>query len=179
MINWHFSQIRTWRIPAGAVATVLSELATDGRAGNEGVVLFLGPDKNSAAVITHLVMLRGPGIVKRPAQIRINAEIFNDVTDAALKNKVRLLGQVHSHGPQYPLDLSPTDRICGVKFPNYLSIVAPDYGMTAAPIRKWGVHVFSENDGYVRLSRAEAQRRIHIVQGLPYETLIVGGGYGS
>jgi len=88
---------------------------------------------------------------------------------------VRLLGQIHSHGPNYPLDLSATDREYGIKAPQYLSLVAPNYGNTAFPIHTWGVHVFVEGFGYSRLSQEEAEQRLCIVEG-PHLSLLTAGG---
>ncbi len=174
MTNSYFSQIETWRISETVIPDALEEMAIDGRQGNEGIMLFLGRDKDAAAEVTHLVKLRGPGLEKYPAQIKIDAALLNEVTDVAIESKVRLIGQVHSHGPGYGLDLSPTDRVCGIKTPYYLSLVAPDYGMSAMPIQRWGVHVFMENQGYVRLSAAAVDRRIQVVPGAHVAFITVG-----
>jgi hypothetical protein len=179
MTNSYFSQVEAWRIPAAVIPDALAEMAIDGREGNEGIVLFLGRDKDAAAEVTHLVKLRGSGIEKYPAQIQIAAELLNEVTDVAIKNNARLIGQVHSHGPGYGLDLSPTDRAYGIKTPYYLSLVAPDYGMSSAPVQRWGVHVFTENQGYARLSAAEVEHRIQVVPDahVPFITVGAEDGY--
>jgi hypothetical protein len=174
MTNSYFSEIETWRIPESVIADALAEMAIDGRDGNEGIALFLGQDDDGYAEVTHLVKLRGPGLEKSPAQININAALLNEVTDVAIENKVRLLGQVHSHGPGYGIDLSRTDRVYGIKTPYYLSLVAPDYALLAAPIQRWGVHVFMEKQGYVRLSAVEANRRIQVVPGVHVSVITVG-----
>jgi hypothetical protein len=179
MTNSYFSQVETWRIPETVIPDALAEMAIDGCDGNEGIVLFLGRDKDAAAEVTHLVKLRGPGLRKHPLQIKIDAALLNEVTDVAIENKVRLIGQVHSHGPGFSLDLSPTDRAYGLKTPYYLSLVAPDYGMSAVPIQRWGVHVFMENQGYVQLSAAEVDRRVQVVPGAhaPFITVGVEDGF--
>jgi hypothetical protein len=175
MTNLYFSEIETWRIPESAIADALAEMSIDGRDGNEGIALFLGQDNDDGdAEVTHLVKLRGPGLKKRPAQINIDAALLNEVTDVAIENKVRLLGQVHSHGPGYGIALSRTDRVYGIKTPYYLSLVAPDYGLSAAPIQRWGVHVFREQQGYVQLSAVEADRRIQLVPDMDVYVITVG-----
>jgi hypothetical protein len=174
MTNSYFSKIETWRIPEMAIVDALEEMAIDGREGNEGIVLFLGRDRNAVAEVTHLVKLRGRGVEKYPARINIDAALLNDVTDVAIENKVRLIGQVHSHGPGYGLDLSPTDRAHGIRTPYYLSLVAPDYALSAAPLQKWGVHVFNENRGYERLSAPAANRRLQVVPNLHASVITVG-----
>src|SRR5437868_3450420 len=137
MTNSHFVDIASWQIPETAISDSLAEMAIDGRNGNEGIVLWLGRDNGNVAEITHLIRLRGPLVEKRPDLINIHSSLLNDVADFAIEHDSRLIGQVHSHGPGYSLDLSPTDREYGIKAPHYLSIVAPDYGQTTAPIHHW------------------------------------------
>ncbi|MER3406785.1 MAG: hypothetical protein C4289_17785, partial [Chloroflexota bacterium] len=81
------------------------------------------------AEITHVVGLRGPGVIKRPDFLRIEPWLLNDVTDLAIDLGVVLVGQVHTHGPGYGTDLSMTDRTYGIAVPFYISVVAPDYGL--------------------------------------------------
>lgn len=175
MKNSYFSHTETWRIPETVVPDSLAEMAIDGRRGNEGLVLWLGCDHGEIAEVTHLVRLRGPLVKKHPDLINVHASLLNDVADLAIDEKVRLIGQVHTHGPGYWLDLSPTDRDYGIKVPSYLSLVAPDYGRTTAPIQQWGVHVFDDGDGYVRLSPEEVHRRLQIVPG-PHLPFLTAGG---
>jgi hypothetical protein len=179
MTNSYFAEVESWRIPKVAIPDARAEMALDGREGNEGIVLFLGRDRGTAAEVTHLVKLRGPGVERNPVQIRITAALLNEVTDVAIENNVRLIGQVHSHGPGYSLGLSATDRLYGIKATYYLSLVAPDYGMSRVPIQRWGVHVFMENQGYVRLGVREVKRRIQIVPGtlVPFITVGVEDGF--
>jgi hypothetical protein len=174
MTNSYFPAVESWRIPEAAIPEVLAEMAIDGREGNEGIVLFLGRENLTVAEVTHFVKLRGRGIQKRPWQIRIDAGLLNEVTDVAIENKVRLIGQVHSHGPGYGLDLSPTDRAYGIKTAYYLSLVAPDYALSSAPIHQWGVHIFREERGFVRLSVAEVTRSIQVIPTAPISFLTVG-----
>jgi hypothetical protein len=175
MTNSYFPQITAWRIPETAIPDLLAEMAIDGREGNEGIVLFLGRDDLTVSEVTHLVRLRGPGIRKRAWQITIQANLLNDVTDVAIEHNVRLVGQVHSHGPGYGLDLSPTDRLYGIKTPYYLSLVAPDYALSSAPIQRWGVHVFLEEQGYARLNSHEVSQRIQLFPTKRIPFLTVGG----
>jgi proteasome lid subunit RPN8/RPN11 len=179
MTNPYFPEIESWQIPEMVVADALEEMAIDGRQGNEGIALFLGRDNNGAAEVTHLVKLRGPGLEKYPDQISIHSSLLNEVTDVALSNKVRLIGQVHSHGPGYGISLSYTDRTYGIKTPYYLSLVAPDYALSSAPLRSWGAHVFMEKQGYVRLNAAEADRRLRIVAGASVPIITVGAENGN
>lgn len=169
-MNSFFSMTTHWSLPQTALTDSFEEMSIDGRQGNEGIVLWLGRDDASMAEVTHLVKLRGPMIRKKPDQIHIDAALFNDVADLAIKYKVRLLGQIHSHGPDYPLDLSETDRTYGLQVPYYLSLVAPDYGMSRVPITSCGVHIFIPDMGYVRLKSSVLSEAITITDGahLPF-----------
>ena len=170
----HFDDTAIWRIPPSAIDDCLVEMSLDGVNGNEGIVLWLGRDMGNIAEITHLIRLRGPQVEKRPAFINIHPSLFNDIADIAIEENVRLVGQVHTHGPGCRLDLSYTDRAYGIKVPSYLSLVAPDYGQTQEPIHRWGVHVFMAGAGYQRLSESEAQRRLEVVRGPRLPMVTVG-----
>jgi hypothetical protein len=176
MNNPYFSQTRRWRIPQAAVEDSLDEMALDGTEGHEGIVLWLGKDSDDIAEITHLIRLRGPLVEKRRALINIHPALFNDVADIAIEHGVRLLGQVHSHGPGYGVDLSPTDRMHGIQVPSYLSLVAPDYAQTRVAVHDWGAHVYQSGAGYVRLSYEAARRCLQITGGPRPPMLTVGGG---
>src|SRR5579862_4576399 len=151
MNDQYFSPTRVWRIPGAAIEDSLDEMAIDGLKNREGIVLWLGKDDGDIAEVTHLVRLRGPLIEKHSDFINIQPALLNDVADIAIENRVRLVGQVHTHGPGYRLDLSPTDRNCGIQAPWYLSLVAPDYAQTRSPLHAWGAHVFMRETGFVRL----------------------------
>jgi hypothetical protein len=174
MNDQHFSPTRVWRIPEAAIEDSLEEMATDGLKSREGIVLWLGKDDGDIAEVTHLVRLRGPLIEKRRDLINIQPALLNDVADIAIENRVRLVGQVHTHGPGYRLDLSPTDRECGIKVPWYLSLVAPDYAQTRSPLHAWGAHVFTREAGYVRLRPDEAIERLQVIRDSRPSMLTVG-----
>lgn len=169
-----FKDTAIWRIPASAIDDCLTEMSRDGVDGNEGIVLWLGRDVDEVAEITHLIRVRGPLVDKRPALINIHPSIFNEIADIAIAEKVRLVGQVHSHGPGYGVDLSETDREYGIQVDSYLSLVAPDYGQTQEPIHRWGVHVFVAGTGYQRLSEADARRRVEVAHGTNLPMVTVG-----
>jgi proteasome lid subunit RPN8/RPN11 len=176
MNNPYFSSTQLWRIPEAAIQESLTEMARDGVKGHEGIVLWLGKDTGDIAEVTHLIRLRGPLIQKRRDFINIDPALLNDVADVAIEQGLRLIGQVHTHGPGYQLDLSDTDHDHGIQAPSYLSLVAPDYGRTGTPVHDWGVHVFMRGAGYVRLGRNEALRRLQLIEGLNPPMLTVGSG---
>jgi proteasome lid subunit RPN8/RPN11 len=176
MNNPYFSPTQLWRIPQAAIEDSLDEMARDGANGHEGIVLWLGKDTGEIAEVTHLIRLRGPLVENREDFINIRPALFNDVADIAIEHGVRLVGQVHSHGPGYGVDLSPTDRIHGIQVPFYLSLVAPDYARTRVPVHDWGVHVYTREAGYVRIRHDEAGRCLQITGSLRPPMLTVGGG---
>jgi len=183
-MNSYFAKTTRWRIAETAIADSFFEMALDGRLGNEGIVLWLGRDQDGRAEVTHLVKLRGPLIYKCPNQIRIDPALFNEVADVAIERKVRLLGQIHSHGSAHGLDLSFSDRSYGVKAPYYLSLVAPNYARSVVPVSACGVHVFRPTrrylfwpgpPAYVRLTPSEVSRSLQIVLGPSLPFITVGG----
>jgi proteasome lid subunit RPN8/RPN11 len=139
-------------------------MAIDGTKGTEGIVLWLGKDSDDVADITHLIRLHGPLVEKRKDYINIHSVLLNDVADIAIEHCLRLVGHVHSH-PGYRLDLSPTDRMYGIQVPFYLSLVAPDFARTRVPVHDWGVHIYSEKAGYIRLGRPAARECLQITHG--------------
>lgn len=172
-----FSRIESWKLPISAVQAAFAEMALDGANGNEGVTLWLGKRGNGTAEITHSVILRGPGVIKRPDYLNIEPDLLNDVADLAIELNVSLIAQIHSHGHGYSTDLSRTDRTYGIRVPYYLSIVAPDYAMkNYVPISDCGVHICEEDLDFRRLSRAEIESRIEIVSGIDTPVLMVGEG---
>jgi len=171
----YFPAIKKWIIPESAIIESFKEMARDGKSGNEGITLWLGKRSKEHAQVTHLVALRGPGIVKKPAVLIIEPDLFNSVTDITIAYNVALIGQIHSHGPWHGTDLSVTDIRYGLSVPFYLSIVAPDYALkTECDLSSCGVHIFDPGTGYRRLSPMEAQDRIQIIKGNKTPFLIIG-----
>lgn len=169
-----FPSIKKWVIPASAILDSLKEMAFDGAIGNEGIVLWLGNRLKGIAEVTHLVGLRGPGVIKQPDLLRIESHLFNDVADVAIELGVSLLGQIHSH-EGFWVDLSWADSTYGVAVPYYLSVVAPHYAMRGdTDINDCGVHVFEPGRGYRRLPPNEVARRLNIGYGHKVPFLTVG-----
>lgn len=170
-----FDMVETWAVPESAMIYSCREMARDGAKGNEGIALWLGQRDHKQARITHVVALRGPGVIKEPAFLRIEPWLLNDVTDLTVNLGAALVGQIHSHGKFYGTNLSETDRRYGFAVPYYLSIVAPDYAMRPyTKISDCGVHVFEKGIGYRRLTTSEISRRVNIVNANPVPLIVVG-----
>ena len=172
----YFPKVERWLIPKSALSSSFREMALDGVCGNEGIALWLGRRIGGRADITHVVALRGPGVIRKPNLLRISDDLMNDVTDLAIEHSVSLVGQIHSHGTGYGINLSPTDRMYGISVPYYLSLVAPHFGSRPkTPIGKCGVHVFEPGGaGFRRLPPDEANRRLEVISGPATPVLLVG-----
>jgi hypothetical protein len=124
-----------WEIPLGVIQHSITEMAIDGNRGCEGIAMWLGHFQDDIAIITHIAVLRGPGIKKTPYQIVISADLVNDLTDVTIDLNVTLVGQVHSHSALYGTHLSETDRRYGIAAPGYLSAAgAPNIAKIPSPV---------------------------------------------
>ncbi len=170
-----FPPVKVWWLVEGVLVGSLREMSNDGVHGNEGVVLWLGRRAQGQAEITHLVGLRGSGVTKRSDLLVITPRLLNEVADVAIDLNVSLIGQIHTHGSGYGIDLSRTDRTRGIAVPHFLSVVAPDYGLRSNMcITDCGVHVFEPGLGYRRLSVREVEQRVQVVPGSPPPLLLIG-----
>ncbi len=151
-------------------------MALDSAKGCEGVALWLGRHHEGAAVISACVLLRGPGVVKRPNHLSISAGLMNQVTMAALELDLILIGQVHSHSPLASTDLSYPDRYLGITERGYLSLVAPDFAQNPATrLAHCGVHVHEGAAGWRRMAAAEISSRFELPDLTPHAPLVIGG----
>jgi hypothetical protein len=163
-----------WHIPRSAIQHSIGEMAIDGRRGCEGIAMWLGHFQDDTAIVTHIALLRGPGIQKMPYQIVISADLVNDLTDVAIDLNVVLVGQIHSHGPLHGTHLSETDKRYGICSPGYLSVVAPNYAMDlTTEIDQLGFHIF-EDGGWRRLSSSAARNRVVIPEELEVAVVTAG-----
>lgn len=171
----YFTPIDTWSIPESALEESCREMARDGSSGNEGVALWLGQRHDGRAHVTHVIVLRGPDVVKRPDQLTIRPQLLNLVTNLAIEYESVLIGQIHSHGQMYGTDLSYADRTLGITVPYFLSIVAPDYALRPCTrLEDCGIHVFEPGSGFRRLSANESAHRVLLVPSADVPVLTVG-----
>lgn len=173
----YFPTVTRWSLSEAVLQASMAEMARDGADGNEGVAMWLGRRSEGCAHVTHVVALRGHGVIKRPAQLVIQESVFAAITDAAIDLGVSLIGQIHSHGPGYGVDLSPTDRMYGVAVPYYLSLVAPDYAMRPmTPLTACGVHVLQPGQGFQRLTLPEIKTRFELTRESNPPLIVIGEG---
>jgi hypothetical protein len=164
-------QIR-WIVPQAVLNASYKELASNGARGREGIALWAGvrasdgSEPEPYARITHVVLLRGPGVIRGRGYISITPELLNEVTDALAEadEDLYLVGQIHGHPPMATTDLSEVDIAYGIRTPQYLSVVAPCFGMSGnARVEECGVHVFDRGAGWRRLGAAEVAIRVQVV----------------
>jgi proteasome lid subunit RPN8/RPN11 len=168
-----FPKVSKWRVPEDLLLESLKEMSLDGENGNEGICLWLGlrNEAEEMATISHVVKLRGSGVIKSPAQIQIKPELMREVHEAAYNAGTILIGQIHSHGTEYGVRLSYVDVRYGIAIPYYLSVVAPHYALRfETNWQECGVHVYLPNRGY---SLAEASKIIVVDKRLSLTTLTI------
>ena len=182
------ADVLRWILPQTALDHSYAELAADGARHREGIVLWAGRsacdgDKRPVARITHVLLLRGPGVRRGFGYISIAPELLNDVTDAlaAGGDDLYVVGQIHGHPPGVPTDLSDVDIAYGIRTPQYLSVVAPDFGMSSpARIEDCGVHVFEPHAGWRRLASSEVAARLDIQEAnMEDVTCLAVGDHGN
>lgn len=180
MNNKYFPTVDRWSLSEAVLQASMAEMSRDGTEGNEGVAMWLGRRAQGCATVTHVVALRGRGIIKRPAQLIIQEPVFAAITETAIDLGVSLIGQIHSHGPGYSIDLSPTDKTYGIAVPYYLSLVAPDYAMRPhTPLTACGVHMLQPGQGFRRLAVSEINTCFHMTrESLPPLIVIGESQYG-
>lgn len=172
MAERFFPTVAGWRLPGQALQASHQEMARDGVVGNEGTVLWLGNRKAGIAAVKSVVLLRGPGIIKRPDFISISSDLINDVTGIAIEMGQALVAQIHSHEFGWT-DLSPVDQALGFRVPGFLSVVAPNFAQDPAlDLHRCGIHVFGST--WRRLSDAEATNSIVVDPGGDVVILTVG-----
>ena len=160
-----------WLLAEGLLQAAFEELSIDGLHGREGVAFFLGRHQERDGHVTHLVVLRGR-ILKTENHLKIPPALMNEVTDHVIAQDGVLLGQIHSHGPGYGVDLSYPDHFFGIRAPGFLSLVAPDFGMRPGTrLEDCGVHVFDEPHGFRRMGEGEITARFGTLAGVQAQVL--------
>lgn len=170
-----FGTLAAWRLPKAALRASIVEMVPDGARGCEGVALWLGRKFGPIASITHVVSLRGPGIVKRPDHLSISAELLNELTDVATDLGVYLVGQIHSH-PSAWVDLSEADKRFGIQADGYLSVVAPYFASKPdAGLSEYGFHAY-EGRRWHRMGPVERSWRVRMTSSVIGEIVVGEGG---
>ncbi len=155
-----YPPIDEWRLPEAAVAATLASVVGAGRRGNEAGVFWLGA-RAAAAEISAVVSLRGRGVFESPGRWQVSSAVYGVVSRLARTNDLTLLGTAHTHGRGLPVGLSITDRLDGVRVPDFLAIVIGDGGAAGNPA-DWSFSVFDGGD-FRNLGGDEFARRVEFV----------------
>ena len=151
-----------WKLPADLLAQSIRFMQPHGEKGNEGLVLWFGHRIAGDTIeVTHAVEPRGSGITRSPLHLSLSISAMSALLDLGETIDRYLVGQIHSH-PEWYIDLSPVDRLHGMRIQDYLSVVCPHYAQE--PATRWddcGVHEFAQGR-YRRIPLDEASNRIRL-----------------
>lgn len=118
------------RCPAAIVEETLESLRAAGRAGNEGVALWLASRQAAASGVSDIVRCYVPRHSAEEDRFWIPKDAMHEMMEYLFKNKLRLAAQVHSH-PGEAFHSLADDRWALPSQPGALSIVVPDFAVTA------------------------------------------------
>lgn len=152
----------SWALPANLISESVQIMRPNGAQGNEGLALWLGDEQNGLVEFTHVLRLKGPGLVARPLQLSLSLRAISRITSLSDELGVYWAGQIHSHPGRF-VDLSPVDRAMGIKVQDYLSVVCPHYAQARTDgLAECGVHLFDKGS-YRRFPPHEVAARIRIL----------------
>lgn len=152
-----YPPIEQWRLPSSAVAATLSSVVGAGRRGDEAGVFWLG-ERSTVSHLRAVVSLRGRGVLESPGRWHISSAVYGVVSRLAREHELTLLGTAHTHGRGIPVGLSLTDRLDGVRVPDFLAVVIGNGGGDDDP-DDWSFNVFERRD-FRELSIEEFHERV-------------------
>src|ERR1041385_3570285 len=119
--------IDRWIIPASALSATLAGVQPAGARGREAGAFWLGR-RDSAAVISGVLLPHGRGVTESPYQWKVEPEVFGAAISWAKPRALVLLAVVHTHVPGVPPELSWSDRFLSIQVPGILSVVIGNGG---------------------------------------------------
>jgi hypothetical protein len=161
--NRYFNAIDTFTLPATLLDTTLTTLRTEGESRVESLVFWAGHVSNDKAVVTHVFVPTGKGVLKHPLYVRIDDAVIAAICGELDPPRLVLLGQVHTHiGDAFH---SSTDDRFSLDTPGYVSVVIPTFGRNG--VDSWGQWAFYERESrgqFRELDAAERTRRFLIAR---------------
>jgi hypothetical protein len=152
----------TWALPADLISQSVEIMRPNGMRGSEGLALWLGDEHDGLVEITHVLSLKGSGLVARPLQLSLSLSAISRITSLSDELGLYWAGQIHSHPGRF-VDLSPVDRAMGIKVQDYLSVVCPHYAQARTDrLDECGVHLFDKGS-YRHLPPSEVAARIYVL----------------
>lgn len=118
-----FQSIEHFEISEPLLRQTVDILRKEGRYEVESLLFWAGCVSGKTAVISHIVIPKGPGVYQHPLQVRVNEAVMAAVCDVVDPPERVLLGQVHTHiGEAFH---SHADDQNSLDTPGYLSLVVP------------------------------------------------------
>lgn len=157
-----YPPIDGWRLPQTAVAATLASVVGAGRRGDEAGVFWLG-ERGATTQISAVVSLRGRGVIESPGRWQVSSGVYGVVSRLARRHGLTLLATAHTHGRGVPVAMSITDRLDGVRVPDFLAVVIGDGGAMRDPA-EWSFNVFDGRD-FDELADDDFAARVAFVEG--------------
>jgi len=154
-----YPEIQSWVLPKAAITATLAGVRPAGDVGVESGVFWMGT-RDRESRVSHVLQVKGKGVVERPYQWRIAPEVFGSACDWAKPQALTLLAIVHIHLADGCPEMSWTDRNCSVQVPGILAVIIGNRGRQADP-REWGWFVY-ENRQYRKLASREVALRVDL-----------------
>ena len=130
------------QIGAGAVATMVADVARYGTLGVETGSLLLTPAGEPTVTVVALAGVSG--IDRRPGLLVFSADALNPLFSYAEDNELQVRAQVHSH--MYDAFLSPTDKAGNIRMPGFIVSVIPTFATPSTDTTAWGWWDFNGTD---------------------------------
>lgn len=117
-------------------------LAPEIQKGHEGVAYLFGLTSDG---VTLAVTAYRPDVETSPGSFRVAAASMAQVVRSAAKNHLSVVGQVHTH-PSIAYHSEGDFQGMHIKFPGFVSIVLPDYGVNLPTFANADVVFFTSTD---------------------------------
>lgn len=156
-----FPQISRFVLSGPLIDATVRVLQAEGRFKVESILFWAGTVRDGTATVSDVLVPKGPGVVKRPLQIRVDDRSIAALCDVLDPPRLVLLGQIHTHlGAAF--HSYADDHFC-FETAGFLSAVVPHAARKAAG--EWCTWAFFECLGGPRfrpLTRRELKRRFTV-----------------
>jgi hypothetical protein len=159
--NKFFPRISKFILSVPLLEATVKVLQTEGRFKVESILFWAGTVREGNATVSHLLVPKGPGVIQRPLQVRVDDSIIAALCDVLDPPRLVLLGQVHTHlGDAFH---SYSDDHFSFDTPGLLSAVVPKAARDGAG--RWNEWAFFECLGgskFKVLKKKQLARRLTI-----------------
>lgn len=159
--NKFFPKISKFILSNPLFEATIRVLQMEGRFRVESILFWAGTVREGNAMVSHVLVPKGAGVLQRPLQVRVDDRIIAALCDVLDPPRLVLLGQVHTHlaGPFH----SYADDHFSFDTPGLLSVVVPRAARDGAD--RWNEWAFFECLGgpeFRILKNEELSRRLAI-----------------